>query len=444
MTDYFDKFDSIIAVSTGNYFKSAISVIRISGPIEPDALLPYLSCSAPIEPRKAIFTKLLNNNETLDEIVLTYFKGPSSFTGENVFELSVHGNPINVNRIIDFLTKELNLRSAEAGEFSYRALRNKKLSLNQIEGLDLILSSNSDFAISQGLNLLSGDVNSDYTEIKKAYLYLCSTLEVVINFSEDLGEKEAFDIFKDSFESFKNLIEKLKERAPIEPEILIKPKIVLYGKPNSGKSTLFNRLLKKKRSIVSSTEGTTRDYIADTISIKGVSFELIDTAGIRSTEDEIEEAGIEFSKNLLDKAFFKILLTKDDIKDDSFDLVIKTHSDFGPMGPLEDHVSRINGPIGANLLEKNTDFDNFVLSSIINKFEMSIENNPIIIPRHNKIINELYNISNNFNNLVDIESDFAILSSEVGSMGALLEELIGQVKSDDVLDNIFANFCIGK
>ncbi len=439
MSEYFNKFDSIIAISSGNLSKTAITLIRISGPIEPDKVLECLSISAPIEPKRNYLTNILDQDAILDEIIFCFYKGPASFTGENVYELAVHGNPLNVNRIVKFLIEKLNLRMAGPGEFSYRAFRNKKVSLSEIEGLDLLLSSDSQFAIDQGLNILSGEISSEYKLLKSFFLDLRSSIEILINFSDDVGESESFLNLKGNFEKFFTQVVKLHDRAPIEPDLIIKPKVVLFGKPNSGKSTLFNRLLKKQRALVSDTPGTTRDYISESIVINNVTYELVDTAGIRDTFDEIEKHGIEHSKNQLEKAFFSIHLSKEDVKEDSFDLVLLSHRDNS--GPIEPNRT---GPIEANLLDPDLNLEDYIFNRISEKFIKLTENNPIIIPRQRDIIKQLFKKSNNFNDLVSMEDDLAIISNEIGSMGALIEELIGQVHPDDVLDNIFSNFCIGK
>ncbi len=514
MKDYFDSSDSIIALSSGSLGKSAISVIRISGPIEPGILVKYLSINGPIEPRRAYFSKLYDeSNKLLDEVVLTYFAAPSSYTGENVYELSVHGNPLNIKRIIRFLIDKLDLRDAAKGEFSYRALRNKKLSLNQIEGLDLVLNSDSGFAIDSGLELLSGNIDTDYDSLRKSYLKLVSLLEVVINFSDDIGEKESLDLFKVEFYNFKNYAHLLKGRSSVDGDSLIKPKVVLYGKPNSGKSTFFNRILKRDRAIVSEIEGTTRDYISENLYINDINFEIIDTAGIRETDNLIESKGIDFSNNLLKRSFYRVCLCKEVPSDISvFDLVIKSHSSYGsiepinngpigpnpsgpigpspsgpigpsPSGPIGPNPSgpigpNPSGPIGPNpsgpigpspsgpigpkfnevifnsessrfiveadLTDINDDFDEFIKRLIFFKFEQSILNSPIVVPRHRNVISKLNLLIDDFSNLLELEKDFGIISSEISNMGALIEELIGQVRVDDVLDNIFANFCIGK
>ncbi len=488
MKDYFDSTDSIIALSSGSLGKSAISIIRVSGSIEPSNILECLSISGPIEPRKAYFSKLLDGSKLLDEIVLTYFCAPHSYTGENVFEFCVHGNPLNIKRIINFLSSKFNLRSADKGEFSYRALRNNKLSLNQIEGLDLVLNSNSSFAIDSGLELLSGNIDKDFSLLRKSYLKLVSLLEIVINFSDDVGEKESLDMFKEEFESFKSICKLLSDRSSIEGDSLIKPKIVLYGKPNSGKSTFFNRLLKRQRAIVSEVEGTTRDYISESLIINDINFEIIDTAGIRETENIIESQGISLSNDLLKRSFYRVCLCKEVPLDTSpFDLVIVSHSRFGPIeplstgpieplsigpieplssgpieplscgpiepllsGPIEPLLSgsidleKFNYMINADLTVDNDEFDSIVKKLIFEKFERAIKTNPIMVPRHTDIIVSLGQLASDFSTLISTENDFGILSSEISSMGALIEELIGQVRSDDVLDNIFANFCIGK
>jgi tRNA modification GTPase len=151
--------DPIIACSTSSHANAAIAVIRISGFKDLEAFRKFFTHSGPIEPRKVYYTSVVLQGQVLDDICLTYFQGPKSYNGENILELSVHGNTLNVERILDLFVSYAGCRVAQPGEFTYRALKNKKLTLSQVEGLDLFLNANSGYALDQGLSLLSGNLS---------------------------------------------------------------------------------------------------------------------------------------------------------------------------------------------------------------------------------------------------------------------------------------------
>ncbi|MCB9094761.1 MAG: GTP-binding protein [Halobacteriovoraceae bacterium] len=439
---YFDE-TPIIACSTSAHGRSAIAVIRISGNFELEQFSEILkfSRSGPIEPRKSYLIKIHENDQLIDEALAVFFSAPNSYTGENVLELSVHGNPINVDRIIELFISKYRLRSANPGEFTYRAMKNNKLSLSQVEGLDLLLNASSYFALDSGQNLLRGDLDKEFIQLKEKFLTLKAYLELNIDFAEDIGEERSWSLARSAFQSFNDSLMVLWDRGSIEPKTILSPKIVLFGKANSGKSTLFNSLLKTERSIVSPIAGTTRDYISEFIMIEGVQFELVDTAGLRDTEDFVESQGIARAHELIEKSFYKILLQNVYEIDFSFekfdaDLVIYTHLDV---------VQDFNlpaGSIGANLLVD--DVTKQVIDKLLHKFKDVISKNPIVIPRHRELINSLSDRTTSLKTLFDNEPDIAILSSELNLIEQELYELLGQVTPDRVLKEIFENFCIGK
>ena len=475
---------SIITCSSGTGSNSAISVIRLSGFKDIKFFSNYINIDS-LKPRYAHFCQLLFKNNVIDEIIAIYYPAPNSFTGENILELNVHGNRLNVEKIINLFIKEEGFKSALPGEFTYRALKNNKLNLSQVEGLDLLLNANSDFILNQGFSLLSGSLQDEYLKLQKAYIKHLSSIEMSIDFMEDVGEENANKLLNDSHDELKNIIESLFKKINRQSTSLLKPDIVLFGDPNSGKSSLFNKLLSEDRSIITDIKGTTRDYISEDYRIKDVFFSLIDTAGIRKTSDKVEKFGVERSIDKVIKAFYKVLVINPLDYDEnnlktylsySPDCIVFTHEDkiqdsyidlfkkiIGPIepvqksgpiganktsGPIEPNIQ--NGPIGADscfLISTFNPSDNFfsnINDLVYIKYESIINNQPIVLDRHKEILFSLSDQFEEYSKLLKSESDISIISSELTSLGNCISELIGIVSPNDVLHNIFDNFCIGK
>ena len=505
--------DPIIACSTGGNTNTAIAVIRISGVNIEEVVNPFFSIDTTnLKPRYATFCKILDNDKIVDEIVLTFFKGPNSYNGEDVFELSVHGNVLNIKRIIDLFISNTGIRFSNPGEFTYRALKNKKLTLNQVEGLDLLLNANSIFALDQGFSLLSGQLQKDFTKLYDLFLNHRSSIEMGFDFLDDVGEEQFESNLKGSFVNLKSHIDKLYKHVKNTNSDLLNPEIVILGLPNAGKSSLFNNLLTEDRAIVSNIAGTTRDYITESLNIDNNIFKLTDTAGIRNTEDKIEELGVHKALDLIETSFFKILVVNpfdidskyfSKIENVKFDLIIFTHSDKeGFVGERDDFKNNFShffvdsveiktagsiepkniapigaeksgsiepenvGPIGAekpgSIEPKNvgpigaytfnysnvcaTETDNELICSVISaKYMKLLDFDPLIVSRHSYNIEKIKNMFNDyeaiFNNCSD---DISIIASELNIVGHCISELIGIISPDDILHNIFDNFCIGK
>ena len=478
--NFFDSEDPIIACSTSNISNAAISIVRLSGFhdlsfLEDCFSLDYKSIKA----RFAHYGSLHSKSNKLDDIVLTYFKGPNSYNGENILELSVHGNVLNVNRIINFFINNKNFRRAYPGEFSYRALRNKKLNVSQVEGLDLLLNANSSFALEQGNSLLSGELKSSYNNLYKNFINHKSSLELSIDFLEDIGESESHRQLKDSFNSLYESLLSLYNRSLANSCNLVAPDICLLGNPNSGKSTFFNSLLKFDRAIVSNIQGTTRDFIKENILINEVRYSLIDTAGIRNTSDEIEHIGINKALSIFKDSFFKILLINplnfsiDDFKFDfnTIDCFVFTHRDLikdeSLISSIKQKISSrfksgsiepdLDGPIGAknfgpiepvffNLIANDPSEEEISSIEILvsEKFVNLSNTKPILIDRHVDVLRYIKLLLDDYRVVLDTESDISIISSELNIIGHCVSELIGIISPEEVLNNIFDNFCIGK
>ena len=466
--NFFCNTGPIIACSTGVQSSCAIAVIRLSGFKTIEALRKFFLYSGPIEPNYAYVTKIINpvDNKILDEIVMTYFKSPKSYTGENLLELSVHGNPLNVERILKLFCDADRFSLAQPGEFTYRAMRNKKLTLSQIEGLDLLLNASSEFALTQGLQVLDGELRKVFFSLREKFIKFRASFEILIDFSEDVGEEEAksqmIQAFKESLEIAKSLSLRCGHQDGLQT-----PKICLVGPTNAGKSTLFNAILGKNRSIVSEKEGTTRDYISETLFYKGVSYKFVDTAGFRHKASEaIEREGINRAKDLLQESFFKILVInpmekihipeENFLKNLHFELLILTHADkYSHNNFLKEYKSFLNIKFSLSTGMKPStgievfgsigpDIRDLILEAVHNKFMELVSKNPLLIKRQRLLIEKIYKDLLNFERQLYSLKDVGILSSEIRIVENTISELVGIISPSDVLDSVFSNFCIGK
>lgn len=448
--------DPIIACSTCTHANAALGVIRMSGFKDLNHLSSFFTHSGPIEPRRVYYTNLVLQGQAVDDVCLTFFEGPRSYNSENILELSVHGNTLNIERIINLFIDHAGFRLAEPGEFTYRAMKNKKLTLSQVEGLDLFLNANSTYALDQGLSLLSGNLHEVYLELWDLYLKHKSSLELSIDFAEDVGEEAAREHYLTSLENFRKKLESLVKRVEHQDSNLIQPEIVIAGLPNAGKSSFFNFLLSDDRAIVSSVAGTTRDYLSEYLVIEGVKYKLVDTAGVREASDQIEAEGVKRTKKRLQNSFFKVLLINplemdsqfENLMREKFDFMLFTHADLpGFTKAREELIKRFPelGSIGAENIETlGSPFGEVFYGSINKKYLSLTRSQPLLLDRHKMLILQSKQILSNYMPLAHSESDVAILSSELNTLGHCISEVIGIVSPEQVLNSIFTNFCIGK
>jgi tRNA modification GTPase len=524
---YLDDQRNIIACATGNLQNSALAVIRISGTFSIEVFQPFFKKINlnNVIPNKTYNTGLFNKDEVkVDDVVITFYQAPKSYNGENILEISTHGNQLLIQRILELFIESGLVRLSLPGEFTFRALKNKKITLSQAEGLDLLLNGRSLNVIDQGLSLLKGEFKDFYQELHSSFLQLQMAIEMKIDFAEDIGEEASQHLFENSLERFTNQIEILYSKVHSQIDLIKEPGIILMGPVNSGKSSLFNAMLGSNRAIVSSIPGTTRDYICETISFKQVRLNLFDTAGFRSTLDEIEAEGILRGFELAKKTFFKILVINpfnyllnkksstfqlEDYLKNEIDLIVITHSDldgfsdsydkfsktikdtgnakippifvislgkdsnkltkdFGPIGPgLKNENFKFSGPIGpenSSLNQKNelgpigprdneilfeiADL-NLIFERILKKYLKMLENDPILVERQCESIKKVYFEWKLWFELWQIEKikpqqDWGLVSHQLTNTRNCLFELIGVVTSENVLDSVFRNFCIGK
>ena len=452
------EFDTIAAIATP-IGTGGVGVIRISGD-------DSFSVVEKIFAKKLTAGKIhhgwiMDGNIKIDEVIVLPFKNPHSYTGEDVIEIQCHGG-INVVRNILYLVFKSGARPAVRGEFTKRAFLNHKLDLSQAEAVcDLIHAKTQTFAIQSAKNL-SGVLTVKVGEIKKDIFEILSKIIAGIDFPDDIAEPE-YIYLEEEFSKAIRKIDEILACAKSSNVLRQGIKIAILGRPNVGKSSLFNALLSLDRAIVTDIAGTTRDVLTETLDIQGIPVTLIDTAGIRehSDIDRVEEIGIEYSKQAAEEADLVLFLydvnsgitSEDQIILDLIGnkkyLRIANKSDLLAGSPLTPNPSptRGEGNISTIYLSTLTKDGFEQLKAGITEFvgEKSIEETEFITNNRQQDCLEKSKESLNQALLAtQIEELQDLISIDVKSALLYLDEITGEVITDDILNNIFDNFCIGK
>ncbi|MEO0203249.1 MAG: tRNA uridine-5-carboxymethylaminomethyl(34) synthesis GTPase MnmE [candidate division WOR-3 bacterium] len=316
--------DTIVAISSG-YGISAISVIRVSGPLVIEIIRKVFRKD--LKERYAQYLKFYNSEgKVIDDVIAIYYKSPKSYTGEDMLEIFCHGGLVIPKLIVKEIIK-IGARQAQAGEFTKRAFLNNKLDLIQSRTINELINSRSENAIFSLRNRLEGTLSKKIQELREGLLDLLKEIEARIDFEEDVPEIPR-EVILQTLDKILKVFETLINSSGSIEKISEGISVVIIGKANVGKSSIFNRLLGYERAIVSDIPGTTRDYISEYITIDGILFKIIDTAGIREAIDLVEKIGIERSLNL--SKFSDIVLfvlSGDNIEDFEFELLKKIPED---------------------------------------------------------------------------------------------------------------------
>lgn len=431
--NYSDTTICAIATAPGG----ALGIIRLSGNKSFDIISKCCKFNTTnIIPNSLRYTKFFDNNsQLLDDVVLSIYKNPHSYTGEDSIEISCHGSNYIMQKILETLVS-YGATLAGPGEFTMRAFLNGKLDLSQAEAVsDLILSNNKsthDVAINQ----LGGKVSNELYNINQKLKNICSYLELELDFSEEdvefVDRIQLMNLCIDVQNKFKKLIESFKYGNAIKNGI----PVAIIGAPNVGKSTLLNNLLNDDKAIISDIPGTTRDVIEDTVNINGINFRFVDTAGIRHTDDAIEKIGIERSIKAAEKAKIIILLadpnnTVIDItnKIDLSDKIIITKIN------KTNEFSALNN-IGIDILK----------NELVNAIKNNINDEYVIINniRHIELLQLALNDLTNAMNNMQTNITYDLIAEDIHSCINHISEITGEITSEDILKNIFSHFCIGK
>jgi len=458
--------DIICAISTpqGN---GAIAVLRLSGN-ESIALCdkifktPTNKRLIDQQPNTLHFGNLVDGERIVDEVVVSIFKGPKSYTGEDVVEISCHGSVYIQQQILQLLIRK-GARLAKPGEFTLRAFINGKMDLSQAEAVADLITSSSSAAHKVAIQQMRGGFSSEIASLRDRLLHFISLLELELDFSEEdveFADRKQLYLLLNNIQI---LIQKLLKSFELGNVIKNGVPVAIVGHTNVGKSTLLNRILNEEKAIVSDIAGTTRDVIEDVINIEGVSFRFIDTAGIRETSDTIETIGIERTYDRISKASIVLLLVDatesiSDIEkairtvknklgagDKKLIVVInkmdKADKEFNLNSLLSknDVIVKISAKTGENMDVLIQELLSVVNLNALNQNEVIITNT-----RHfealEKASEALQRAIEGLN--VGITGDF--MAQDIRETLHYLGEITGEITTDEVLGNIFKNFCIGK
>jgi tRNA modification GTPase len=460
MTLFIGETDTIIALSSGQG-PSAISVIRLSGKDSLSIAKKFLKTSKgnpiSLKDRMATLLSIKDSNKTIDKSVVTYFKAPKTFTGEDMVEISAHGSPFIVRKVMDLALKN-GARTARPGEFSMRAFLNDKMDLAQAEGLCDLISSKSHSAHKAAMNLLEGKLSAEFQNIRKRIVDLLTDIEARLNDTdEDISSVNKKNLIS-KLKTLQKQIEHLTKTYGLNRQIKEGIRIAIVGAPNSGKSSLLNRLLGVSRAIVSPKPGTTRDTIEETFDIADTSFIITDTAGIRS--HALDGAEIEGMKRtyqavrnsdmillMVDSSkspgkYYKTILNTITELDKRYILVLNKYdikSRKNTLNRKKDSLTvSCKTGIGISALKKK-------VLSVAKKF-YNTENSCLLTSARQ--YDSLERAKKEINSVMDIlkRNDFEteIVSFHLQTALNELEEILGETTSQDILDSVFSKFCYGK
>ncbi len=450
----------------------AIAVIRVSGKesINICNRIFYPSdISIKLSEQKGytiIFGEIRSKEEVIDEVLLTVFRSPHSYTGEDSVEISCHASPYIVRKVLELLISSGAI-SATPGEFTQRAFFNGKMDLSQAEAVADIIASKSSASHKIALNQMRGGFSSEISNLRSDLLNFASLIELELDFGEEDVEFADRNKLKEIITRVKNLADRLANTFLLGNALKNGIPVAITGKPNSGKSTLLNALLMEERAIVSEIPGTTRDTIEDTLVINGVEYRFIDTAGLRETVDPIELMGIAKTYEKIMQAF--VILLIDEISDSAESINRRAQSIREKTGGTEkqliilinkidtasgDSIQKLKKKINSGEKDKvlfisakeKTGLDE--LRMLLNKIVVTnkLNSDDIIITniRHYEALlhvsESLARVLNGLDNSIPED----LIAIDIRQAIHYLGEITGEITSDEILGNIFRNFCIGK
>ena len=438
--------NTIYALSTV-FGKSGVAVIRISGNEVLSIISKITSINInTIKPRYAYFTDIINptTKEILDKSLVLYFKAPHSFTGEDILEIQCHGSKAVLNSVLNVLSSLEGVRLAEPGEFSKRAFYNNKMDLTEAEGLADLIDAETSEQQKYAIRQLSGNLKNLYSSWRQDLVKTLSYLEAFIDFpEEDIPEELYNDILNTVFKVKENITLHLNGNN-VNERLKNGFNIVITGATNAGKSSLINTLTKRNAVIVSDIAGTTRDAIDINLDIKGYPVVITDTAGIRETDNPIEKQGIEIAKEKIETADIIINLydatnsTHDDALDTSKTIYVANKID-----KLDEHnIKNIPSNHLKISAKQNIGVDELVekiLEIIKNNFANS-SNYLITRERYRIALEDCLEHLNTFS----LDKEIELSAEDIRLACRSIGKITGYVEVDEILDNIFGSFCIGK
>lgn len=446
--------DTICAISTSLGI-GAISIIRVSGD-EAISKVAKLFDGKNLEEVKSHtihYGHIVDNNEIIDEVLVTVLKAPKTYTKEDIVEINSHGGIATTKRVLALLI-ENGIRLAEPGEFTKRAFLNGRLDLTEAEAVNSLIKSKTDLERKLALNTLSGKVSKKINKVRQIIVELLANIEVNIDFPE---YEDALEITLENLppklNEIKKELESLLEESKIGKIVENGIKVAIVGRPNVGKSSILNAMLNENKAIVTDIAGTTRDIVEGEIELKGISLKFIDTAGIRKTEDIVEKIGVDKSLELLGNAdlVIHVLNNNEELTDIDKEIMAKlnnkTHITFINKNDLPSKL-QINAE---NVVKGNTinvDGLDELKAKIIELFDLEKVNNSnlevVSNAREIGLIKEALKSINNAINNVSSSLPVDMIEIDIKKAWDLLGEITGEAYQEELLDTLFSQFCLGK
>jgi len=399
-----------------------------------------------------------DNGKIVDEVMAVRMKAPKTYTCEDVVEINCHGGHLISEKVLELVLKN-GARHAEQGEFTKRAFMNGRIDLSQAEAVMDIIQGKTEKSISLSLEQLRGDLRDKIGSFKKALLDVTAHVNVVLDYPEEGIDDPLPSNLRENLENVYAEADRLISSYDKGKKIKEGIKTVIAGKPNVGKSTLLNSLLKEERAIVTHIPGTTRDVIEEIINIKGIPLVLTDTAGIRKTEDIVENIGVEKSKKFIENADLVLLVldASRELESEDREVIEEIQNNNKKMIVLLNKID----------LERKIELDEFGLENILEisakdnigiedmeeriysyiveeKVEDSSEKLIITNIRHKTALEKTKDAIRNIFETIDAGMPMDLISVDLKEALDSLSEITGEISSEDILDHVFGNFCVGK
>ena len=405
------------------------------------------------------YGNIVDNGEVIDEVLVSYFKAPKSYTMENMCEINSHGGNIIVKKILELCLKN-GAELAEPGEFTKRAFLNGRIDLVQAESVIDIINAKSEKEVKTGIKQLEGLLSKEIAEIKQEIMDVMINIEVSIDYPEYDVEDVANAEITDMLDSVKKKLERLERSFDNGKVIKEGIKTAIIGKPNAGKSSLLNAILKEDRAIVTEYEGTTRDTIEEFVNINGIPLKLIDTAGIRETKDEVEKIGIAKSRETANAADLIIAIfdASKEIDEEDLEVIdfIKNKKAIIILNKMDlkakidennENLKKLSGNIIKMSALKNIGIDKLYekITEMFNLNEINLDNENVItnVRQKNLITKAIENVKK-AKKTIEQKMPIDIVAIFIKDILEDLGEITGEVVTEDIIEEIFANFCLGK
>lgn len=450
--------DTIAAIATA-YGEGGIGIIRISGP----ETLPILKkiFNGKIENRRMSYGHVIDpaDNSVIDEVLSVYMKEPHTYTKEDVAEINCHGSMVSLRKTLELVIRN-GARLAEPGEFTKRAFLNGRLDLSQAEAVIDLIKAKTDKTFDVAMGQLSGRFSEEINKIRKKLLDLLVNVTVNIDYPDEDIEELTYSDMEKEISQISDMIEILLSTADSGKILRDGLSVAIIGKPNVGKSSLMNELLKETRAIVTEIPGTTRDTIEEVISIKNIPVRLTDTAGIRETEDKIEKIGIEKSKKSFNEADLIIFVmdSSREISDEDKE-IIETIGDRKAivlinkidLGKSWSKADIENMMPNANVIETSMlhrlgvkEIEDKIVDMVYSGNVKQNDSLMVTNVRHKDLLEKAFNSLKDAYNMSVMREAMDFIEVDIKAAYEYLGEITGETVSDDIINEVFARFCLGK